>query len=114
VIAACVTVLTRQIHAAGMDRAAALEVLRDAPDKIDAALTRGARALIVYRMDGNKPAGIVSDNDARLERFTADAESNDAPMIGLNPYLVACMAAEMQGLATLKQEGAHHAASTLH
>ena len=58
VVAACLAVLTREFHSAGMDRDTALALLRDAPDKIDAALTRGFRAMVVYRLDGAKARGL--------------------------------------------------------
>ncbi|KAF0676275.1 hypothetical protein [Profundibacterium mesophilum] len=40
VVAACLAVLTREVHGAGLEKHDALDLLRDAPDKIDAALGR--------------------------------------------------------------------------
>lgn len=107
VVAACLAVLIRELHGLGLKRKTALEVLRDAPDRIDAALTRGPRALVVYRLDLKAPVGIVSDDDARLAAFTAEAETSGAGLIGLNPYRVALLAAQAkaEGCATLKQGG---------
>ncbi len=114
VITACLAVLVREAHAAGVNRSAVMKVLRNAPDQIDAAMTRGSRALVIYRLDAENPAGIVSDNDSRLERFTTAAESDGAPLVGLNPHLIARMAAGLGNFAIPKQQGAAHVAPTVH
>lgn len=108
-VAACLAVLIRELHSLGLNRKVALAVLRDAADRIDAALTRGPRALVIYRLDRKAPVGIVSDDDARLATFTADAEASGAGLIGINPYRVAVLAAQAkaEGCATLKQGGQH-------
>lgn len=107
VVAACLAVLIRELHSLGLKREVALAVLRDAADRIDAALTRGPRALVLYRLDRKAPVGIVSDDDARLTTFTAEAEASGAGLVGLNPYRVAVLAAKAkaEGCATLKQGG---------
>jgi len=107
VVAACLAVLIRELHSLGLKREVALAVLRDAADRIDAALTRGPRALVLYRLDRKAPVGIVSDDDARLATFTAEAEASGAGLIGVNPYRVAVLAAKakIEGCATLKQGG---------
>lgn len=108
VVAACLAVLTREIYAAGVDRDTALALLRDAPDKIDAALSRGFRAMLVYRLDGRKARGLVSDRDDKLRAFEAQARQDRAPLVGINPTLVADLAAVAREHATLTT-GAHHA-----
>lgn len=107
VVAACLTVLIRKLHSLGLKREVALAVLRDAADRIDTALTRGPRALVLYRLDRKAPVGIVSDDDARLATFTAEAEASGAGLVGLNPYRVAVLAAKAkaEGYATVKQGG---------
>lgn len=108
VVAACLAVLVRELHGLGLKREVALALLRDFPDRIEAALTRGPRALILFRLDRKNPASIVSDDDERLERFTAEAEAAGAGLLGLNPYHVAFLAAKAEGFATLKQGGQHY------
>lgn len=49
--------LIRELHSLGLNREVALAVLRDATDRIDAALTRGPRALVLYRLDPVSPGG---------------------------------------------------------
>lgn len=107
VVAACLAVLIRELHSLGLKREVALAVLRDAADRIDAALTRGPRALVLYRLDRKAPVGIVSDDDARLATFTAEAEALGAGLVGLNPYRVAVLAAKAkaEGCATVMQGG---------
>lgn len=107
VVAACLAVLIRELHGLGLKREVALAVLRDAADRIDAALTRGPRALVLYRLDRKAPVGIVSDDDARLATFAAEAEASGAGLIGVNPYRVAVLAAKAkaEGCATVKQGG---------
>lgn len=104
-VAVCLLLLVRELHAAGVKRAAVLDVLRDAPDRIEAALTRGPEALVLYRLDGATPAGMVGTDDDRLNRFVADAEAAGAPLLGLNPSTVADMAALIGPFAVLKKEG---------
>ncbi|TGN54892.1 hypothetical protein E4L95_15260 [Paracoccus liaowanqingii] len=108
VVAACLAVLTREIYAAGVDRDTALALLRDAPDKIEAALTRGFRAMVVYRLDGRKARGLVSDQDDKLRAFEAQARQDRAPLVGINPTLVADLAAVARDHAALTM-GARHA-----
>lgn len=74
VVAACLAVLTREMHAAGLDKQDAFDLLRDAPDKIEAALTRGPSALVVYRLDQAGARGVVTAVESRLNQFTAVAE----------------------------------------
>lgn len=107
VVAACLAVLTREIYAAGMDRDTALTLLRDAPDKIEAALARGFRAMVVYRLDGAKARGLVTDRDDKLQAFEAQARQDRAPLVGINPTLVADLAAVARHHAALTMGGGH-------
>ncbi|WP_291733744.1 hypothetical protein [Leisingera sp. F5] len=91
-IAACLTVLTREIHTAGIETQDALDLLRDAPDKIEAALTRGRCALVIYRLDKSGARGVVSDKDSRLNHFVAVAEQEGAPLLGFCPGAIAELA----------------------
>ena len=114
VVAACLAVLTREIYAAGVDRDTALALLRDAPDKIEAALSRGFRALVVYRLDGRNARGLVSDSDERLKAFEAMARRDRAPLVGINPTLVADLALVARQHAALTMGGEHHASRAIH
>ena len=106
VVAACLAVLTREIHCAGVEQHDALDLLRDAPDKIEAALTRGPGALVVYRLDPNGARGVVTDSQSRLERFVAAAEHESAPLFGFCPAAIAELAAHIDaGAASLKKGG---------
>lgn len=107
VVAACLAMLTREIYAAGVDRDTALSLLRDAPDKIEAALTRGFRAMVVYRLDGGKARGLVSDRDDKLRAFEALARQDRASLVGINPTLVADLAAVARHHAALTMGGGH-------
>ncbi|MFV1530220.1 MULTISPECIES: hypothetical protein [unclassified Phaeobacter] len=105
VVAACLAVLTREVHGAGLEKHDALDLLRDAPDKIDAALTRGPRALVVYRLDRRGARGVVSDSESRLGQFTAAAEQEGAPLFGFCPGAIAELAAHIDaGAASLKKD----------
>ncbi|WP_299636397.1 hypothetical protein [uncultured Ruegeria sp.] len=105
VVAACLTVLAREVGHAGIETQEALDVLRDAPDKIEAALTRGPASLVVYRLDPIGVRGIVSDNDAKLRRFVATAEKDNAPLFGFCPAVVAELAAHVNvGVASLRKD----------
>lgn len=105
VVAACLAILTREFHSAGLDTQDALDLLRDAPDKIDAALTRGPRALVVYRLDRAGARGLVSESDSRLNHFTAVAEQDGAPLFGLCPAAIADLAAHIDaGCASLRKD----------
>jgi len=92
VVAASLAVLVRALHEAGVTQPLAMACLRDAPDKIEAALTRGAGAMVVYRLNKDGPCGIVSDQSERLEAFTAGARAANAPLFGLNPHRIALIA----------------------
>lgn len=105
VVAACLTLLTREAHAAGLETQDALDLLRDAPDKIDAALTRGPRALVVYRLDQTGARGVVSESDSRLSHFTAVAEQDGAPLFGFCPAAIAELATHLDaGCASLRAD----------
>ena len=105
VVAACLAVLTREMHGAGLDKQDAYDLLRDAPDKIDAALTRGPRALVVYRLDRAGARGMVSAVESRLNHFTAVAEQEGAPLFGFCPGAIAELAAHIDaGVASLKKD----------
>ncbi|WP_215266150.1 hypothetical protein [Epibacterium ulvae] len=99
-------VLTREIHCAGVEQHDALGLLRDAPDKIEAALTRGPGAFVVYRLDPNGARGVVTDSEPRLERFVAAAEYESAPLFGFCPATIAELATHIDaGAASLKKGG---------
>ncbi len=105
VVAACLAVLTREVYGAGLEKHDALDLLRDAPDKIDAALTRGPGALVVYRLDRRGARGVVSDSESRLGQFTAAAEQEGAPLFGFCPGAIAELAAHIDaGAASLKRD----------
>lgn len=110
VVAASLAVLVRALHEAGVPKALAMDCLRDAPDKIEAALTRGAGALIIYRLNADGPRGIVSDQDKRLEAFTARARADNAPLFGLNPHRIAMIATAVR----LDSRAEPHATATKH
>lgn len=114
IVAACLTILAREAQTAGVTREQMIEVMRDAPDRIDAALTRGKSCLVLYRLDPKGVKGIVSDRDDRLEAFSSEAIRDDAPLLGLNPTMVAEMAAGIVGSLTLQQEGIRLETPTLH
>lgn len=105
VVAACLTVLAREVGHAGIETQEALDLLRDAPDKIVAALTRGPASLVVYRLDPIGARGIISNNDAKLRRFVAAAEQYNAPLFGFCPAVVAELAAHINmGVASLRKD----------
>jgi hypothetical protein len=105
VVAACLTVLTREVHSAGFEANDALDLLRDAPDKIDAALARGPGSLVVYRLDKNGARGVVSDSASRLNHFVAVAEQDGAPLFGFCPAAIAELAAHIDaGAASLRRD----------
>lgn len=105
VTAACLAVLVRYAADAGMTQDATARTLRDAPDKIAAALTRGHKAVVLYRLDPGGARGIVSDRDAALEAFVAEANRDQAPLVGLNPTKVAALAWLMNADASIKSAG---------
>lgn len=105
VTAACLTILTREVYGAGLETQDALDLLRDAPDKIGAALTRGPGALEVYRLDKLGARGIMTDSDSRLNHFIAVAEQEDAPIFGFCPAAIAELATYIgAGAASLKKD----------
>jgi hypothetical protein len=105
VVAACLTILTREVHAAGLETQDALDLLRDAPDKLEAALTRGPGALVVYRLDRDGARGLVSDCNARLTQFADAAERDGASLWGVCPAAVAGVAAYVSaGAASLRAD----------
>lgn len=105
VVAACLALLTREFHSTGLETQDALDLLRDAPDKIDAALSRGPRALVVYRLDGRGARGLVSDSESRLNQFVAVAEQDGAPLFGFCPAVIAELAAHIDaGAASLRKD----------
>ena len=105
IVAACLAVLTREVHGAGLEKHDALDLLRDAQDKIDAALSRGPSALVVYRLDRRGARGVVSDSESRLGHFTAAAEQEGAPLFGFCPGAIAELAAHIDaGAASLKKD----------
>jgi hypothetical protein len=87
VVAAGLAVLVREAHDSGLTREEALTLMRDAPDKIEAALGRGARALVVYRL-GDGARGIVSESDDKLGAFVDAAWREGCAVVGLNPAVI--------------------------
>ena len=105
VVAACLAVLVREVHGAGLETQDALDLLRDAPDKIAAALSRGPGALVVYRLDRRGARGVVSDSESRLNHFVAVAEQDGAPLFGFCPAAIAELAAHIDGgAASLRKD----------
>ncbi len=97
VVTASLAVLVRAMKDNNVGDEAAMACLRDAPDKIEAALTRGCGALVIYRLDPDAPRGIVGTADTRLAAFVDEARGAGVPVIGLNPDLVAQLALAMGG-----------------
>ncbi len=97
VVAACLAVLVREVHGAGLKSQDSLDLLRDAPDQIAAALSRGPGALVVYRLDRRGARGGVSDSESRLNYFVAVAEQDGAPLFGFCPAAIAELAAHIEG-----------------
>ncbi|MBO9434519.1 hypothetical protein J7394_09905 [Ruegeria sp. R13_0] len=99
------TKLAREVGHAGIETQEALDILRDTPDKVEAAVTCGPDALVVYRLDPNGARGIVSNKDAKLRRFVAAAEQDNAPLFGFCPAVVAEFAAHINmGVASLRND----------
>lgn len=105
VVAACLVVLTSEVHRAGLETQDALDLLRDAPNKIAEALSRGPGALVVYRLDRHGARGVVSDSESRLKHFVAVAEQDGAPLFGFCPTTIAELASCIDaGAAFLKKD----------
>lgn len=96
VIAASLALLIREMKYADTPDAVAFKVLREAPDKIEAALSRGSKALVFYRIDQDTARGIVSDQDDRLERFARSAQAEGATVLCFNPSLIATLASMVE------------------
>ncbi|WP_195818727.1 hypothetical protein [Roseobacter sp. MH60115] len=96
VIAASLALLVREMKYANTLDAIAFKVLREAPDKIDAALSRGPKALVFYRIEQDKARGIVSDQEDRLERFARSAHADGATVLCFNPSLIAALASMVE------------------
>lgn len=108
VTAACIAVLTREIRGLGLDSGPALRLLNDAPAKIEAALAMGPNGLVMFCLDASAPAAIASDDDDHLARFEADAQAAGVSLLGLNPTLVAALAARAEGFAGMKHGGGQY------
>jgi len=93
---AALAMLSREMKDAGTPDAIAIETLRAAPDKIDAALTRGRRALVFYQVDATTARGIVSDDDAKLEKLARLAHAAGSRVLCFNPALIAGLAAAIE------------------
>lgn len=104
VATAALAVLVDALRRVGATDSAALTALRDAPEKIDAAITRGRGALVLYRIDPTGPRGIVTDDDARLRAFAEAAARDGAEVLGLNPSRIACLALAARGASTPTQQ----------
>ncbi len=105
IMAACLAVLVQEVHGAGLDTQDALDLLRDAPDKIDATLSRGPGALVVYRLDRRGARGVISDSESGLDHFVAVAKKDGAPLFGFCPAAIAELAAHIDaGAASLRKD----------
>jgi len=85
-------VLVNELKRAGARDVDALRLLREAPDKLEAALTRGKRALVLFRLTPENPRSIVSDDDERLKAFAKEATDDGVRLYGINPTLIAAIA----------------------
>lgn len=109
VICAVIAVLVREMRDAGAPQDVAFRCLASAPERIEAALTNPG-ALLVCRIDGDRTAILVSDDDAKLEDFTAAALADGAGVCGISPHRIARMltAADRDGrdlAAFMRAEG---------
>ncbi|MFV0515044.1 MAG: hypothetical protein ACK5MY_15665 [Jhaorihella sp.] len=105
VTTAALAVLVDALRRMGAPDSVALACLRDAPEKIEAALTRGRGALVLYRLNSTDPRGIVTDDAARLSAFAEAAAKDGAEALGLNPHRIACLALAARGAFSATQ---HH------
>lgn len=96
IVTACLAVLVREMREARVPENIALDALRDAPSKIDAALTRGSGALVVYSLSPNGARGIVTTDTEKLQRFAFAADLPGCGLIGLNPSRIAALVAQAQ------------------
>lgn len=112
VVAASLALLVREMKVAETPDAIAFKTLAEAPDKIDAALTRGAKALVLYKIAGTAVRGIVSDEDAKLEDFARSAHTEGANVLCFNPTLIAALASMIEprinGLIGATSKGVRH------
>jgi len=92
VAVASMVMLIREMKLAGTPEAAAAEIMETAPDKIDAALTRGRQALVFYQVDARGARGIVSDDEAKLDAFARRAHAAGSRVLCFNPTLAAALA----------------------
>lgn len=97
VVAGCLAVLIAETRRIGLRQDLAFRLLRDAPARIDDALSKGPRALVVYRLDRAAPVALVSDDEGRLQRFVARADDRGAGVLGLNPARIAAALAQAGG-----------------
>lgn len=112
VVAASLALLIREMKVAETPDSIAFKVLAAAPDKIDAALTRGPKALVFYRVSGDNVRGIVSDRDDQLEEFARKANAEGASVLCFNPTLIAAIASmfdlRVNDLIEATSVDAHH------
>lgn len=108
VVTAALCVLVDALRRNGASDRAALTCLRDAPDKISAALTQGRGALVLYRIAPADPRGIVTDDTARLTAFAEAAARDGLEVIGLNPHRIACLALAARGAFSASQQHQEH------
>lgn len=114
VVAASLALLIREMKVAETPDAVAFKALAAAPDKIDAALTRGPKALVFYRVSSDNVRGIVSDRDDKLEEFARKANAEGASVLCFNPTLIAAIASMVEPrvneLIEATSADAHHGA----
>lgn len=96
VVAASLALLIREMKAAETLDAIAFKALAKAPDRIDAALTRGPKALVLYRIAQTEVRGVVSDQDGKLEEFARSAHAEGVSVLCFNPSLIAALASMVE------------------
>ena len=96
VVAASLAMLIREMKIAETPDAVAFRSLAEAPDKIDAALTRGPDALVFYKITGGEVRGIVTEQGDRLEAFARSANAEGASVLCFNPSLIATLASMIE------------------
>ncbi len=112
VVAASLALLIREMKVAETPDAIAFKTLAEAPDKIEAALTRGPDALVFYKIAEDEVRGIVTDHDDKLETFARTAQAEGASVLCFNPSLIATLASMIEprinDLIEATSEGVRH------
>ncbi|GIT86984.1 hypothetical protein [Roseobacter sp. OBYS 0001] len=112
VVAASLALLIRELKVAETPDAIAFKALAEAPDKIEAALTRGPDALVFYKIADGEIRGIVTDHGDKLEVFARKAQAEGANVLCFNPSLIATLASMIEprinDLIEATSEGVRH------